>query len=448
MLGGIGCEETEIVKLRDCAYPMRLKVMLDYLVSSDKLDPFLFDPSSAISTKIRVINLARGATDTVSVLPSLPILFPLNQLKESLPSAIFIDFSVNDVTSNEQSIKLGTEALFRFLKFHPNLKNVPIFMIESLCADKGDHSFLSHLELAQFYDIPLFSHRSIIENSCHLKDIWGAVKGGMIKPHPPWRVHRNVAFSILQGLLSVIFDDPCYFGKKKSVKLSLHPSQSNFQSNSNTNFFNSRDLLDPYLVCEPLSFYEASEFFYYTHERQRKRAHHQMIISSSNNKINLTNFDGISFSNVGDSLWRLVEDRRGKAGWVNSNLNNNSSIDSSSSYIEFDILLSTTSPRVIIGYMKGYELLGKVKVSFPLHPDLLKDYSSQLRSIVLDGIDPTMKFKATQTHPISIKPSMDSYLNHETLSQNSKVLKTKLRITSLPTNGENQKFKIVFVISC
>ena len=156
-------------------------------------------------------------------------------------------------------------------------------------------------------------------------------------------------------------------------------------------------------------------------------------------------FDGVSFSNVGDSLWRLVEDRRGKAGWMNSNINNSSINSSSLSYIEFDILLSTTSPRVIIGYMKGYELLGKVKVSFPLHPDLLKDYSSQLRSIVLDGIDPTMKIKATQTHPISIKPSMDSYLHHETLSQ---VLKTKLRITSLPTNGENQKFKIVFVISC
>ena len=79
MVAGLGCVQKEFgLKFQACAYPSRMQRMLSELVGNRKL---------------YVINKAMGGSTTGGYLPSLPIV-----MKElgSRPSAIFIDYSVND----------------------------------------------------------------------------------------------------------------------------------------------------------------------------------------------------------------------------------------------------------------------------------------------------------------------------------------------------------------
>ena len=79
MVVGISCDQPEFgMTLQKCAYPARIQRKLSELVGNRKL---------------QVLNQAVGGSTTGGYLPSLPIV--LKEL-DKRPSAVFIDYSVND----------------------------------------------------------------------------------------------------------------------------------------------------------------------------------------------------------------------------------------------------------------------------------------------------------------------------------------------------------------
>jgi len=311
--------------------------ILDYLFVDSSIDPYNilneYEPTLTSS------NLAVGGYNTKAIVPTIPIMM---QGLDQPPSAVFIDFSVNDPFDSLGTLE-ATEALVRWL-----LETYPttaIFFVEAFCMPKGKMTFGIHRRVAMRYDIPLFSYRSSVEKHCLHPELWG--EDTII--HPPWHIHRNIAHTIVKALFSQRNCDengksPNYFPAMLSNH-SLPPPLSND--------------LQAFKVCTPISIYSASECI----KKKNKCRGQQNIVHAGG--------------------WELIEERNGKPGWIS---------DSQKSFIEFKVKFGKEDPRLIVGYLRSYEKLGNASIAFPR--------AKTTMNFVLNGF---LNSHASQTLPFVIR---------------------------------------------
>ena len=126
------CFENSQIGNELCAYPNRVGNLLNSLFVDDSLEPF--DLSATINSSrtkgIKISNLAIGGISTLGVAPILPILLDRLNSQHNVdkgssgsqqeedededPTAIFIDFSVNDVL--QVFFDLSLTFLFNFIE--------------------------------------------------------------------------------------------------------------------------------------------------------------------------------------------------------------------------------------------------------------------------------------------------------------------------------------------
>jgi len=377
MVRGQECEELGMIDV-PCAYPARVGKLLDYvfLNNSNNNNPFDIMRKNQIS----VMNLAKRASPLSGILPTIKIMLEKLIIP---PTALFVDFSVNDAFYDFKDMTLTNEVFVRFMR--ESYPETEVFFIESYCRPRAEKTYLVHRNISRHYGYPLISYRSAVGvENCKVPAIWGFQE--KITKHPPYFIHRNIAYSIVQAIFLMI--DKEY-------------TSNYMQSSPLPAPISSTDNLDKYRLCSPLSFYDADTLF---------------------PSINQTGVHYIS----GD--WKLMEDRKGKPGWISMEKN---------STIEFDIKLGG-NPRLMFGFLKGYEKLGSVELSFDGQTNK-HTKSGIYHKFTIQGIDPTYTTTQTFLELISLKYKIkgsDSYEIYQGL--------IRVRIKNL----SNEKFKINYILSC
>lgn len=377
-----------------CAYPIRVGNILNHLFVDQTADPFQLHFSSQETTNhIKVSNLARRGMPLPALLPSL---YHILKMVNPPPTAIFVDFTVNDEQVAVETLKQSVEAMVRFMR--RTFPSPELYFIQSYCSPHARANFNGELGVLRYYDIPVISYSSSMNGSSHCssKMVWGYDSLSSPPPptnaHPPWFIHQNIAYVIVQGLVTRFLDLECGNDHKKreieinqSLPSPIYPSSSLHK------------------VCSPLTYYDANEIF----------------ISGNTSGIHIYGKDEM----VKDGRWELREDRKDKAGWISSLKN---------SIIEFDVIFGSSNPRLIVGYLKSYEKMGKVTVSFP-------SLSGNGKDVELDGLDEMTH--SSQIFPFDITPKNTNKIGRIVPAFNTK---TKVRFKT--TN--NEKFKLSYVISC
>ena len=341
MVRGHDCHEGKFTE-DACSYPTRVGRILNHLFVSESIDPYHLEVSNSESEIfIPISNLARSATPTGGVIPSLSVML---ESLESPPSAIFVDFSVNDLFAIRRT-PIATEALIRFVR--ENYPSTEIFFVESFCADAGYNSYLTHKLVAEYYGVPFISYRSAVSPNCGSDHVWGFNKSSKHdrQMHPPWYVHRNIAYSIVQGLFRFIQEE-CSKDMRLDQKIIPLPSPHS-----------SLEELRSFEVCKPISYYDANE------------------------RLKSGDESGVLVYN---ESWRLFEDRKDKAGWISTK---------GGSVIEFDVEFGS-QPRLVIGFLRSYAGMGRAKLTFPDLP------GSRIEN--LNGLDLTSH--TSQTFPMFVYP--------------------------------------------
>jgi len=371
MVVGVKCNENSVIET-PCAYPARVGKLLDYIFLNNSTSGNPFDIMN--KNQISVINLSRHASPLSVILPFLNVILERMSIP---PTALFIDFSVNDAFSNFQDATLANEVFVRFMR--ESYPETEVFFIESYCSPQSEKTYLMHRKIATHYGYPFISYRSAVgAKSCQLQAIWGS-QGGITK-HPPYFIHRNIAYSIVQAIFLMI-NKECTSDYMQSPPLPTPISSANS--------------LKGYKVCSPLSFYDADTLF------------------PSNNQT------GIHYIS-GD--WKLMEDRKGKPGWISMKKNG---------IIEFDVKFGE-EPRLMFGFLKGYEKLGIAKLSF-------QGIDYKFKFHILNGIDSTST--TTQTFGMMISPA---YYN----VKEKKIMKYRGPLRVRIENLSNEKFKLNYIVSC
>jgi len=363
MVLGMNCKAPPFIK-EACAYSMRVGRLVDYLISDSSIDPYNihdeYEPTLTIS------NLAVMGSNTKALVPVIPVMM------ENLvtpPSAVFIDFSVNDPFDFDSTTE-ASEALVRWLlETYPS---TAIFFVEAFCMPKGKKTYGMHRSVAEHYNIPVFSYRSSVEKHCTHPALWGEdVEYHRALTHPPWPIHRNIAHSIVKALFS---QRKCSNGRSFNIYPSEEPLKAYPLPPPLSND------LQAFKVCSPISFYSAYECF----EKKKK--------CEKSGKV--TNNKG----------WKLIEDRKHKPGWITKK---------GGASIDFNVQFGEEDPRLIIGFLRSYEKLGNASVYFP-------NEDTKYHTI-LNGF---LNSHASQTVPRVIR-------NREVGMTDLSGLKTVVRITNI-----------------
>jgi len=363
--------------------------MLDRLFVDPTINPYIFSTSSnELYNKVKITNLGRSGTTTGGFLPSLH-----HMLKNLYPppTAIFVDFSINDAFVRLEEVRFANEALIRYLRREQSQSE--IFFIEALCSHRAKESAQIHLKLAEYYDIPLISFRSAVGGgkSCERKEIWGIFKNAHTNAHPLYYVHQNIAWSVVKGLF--------HFVKKECLRKDGKVEDDRKYKLPSKTMFDKEKLKD-FEVCNPISYYDANEMFNNKNKNDQIGKLGEGIISKG---------------------WELREDRRGKAGWISSKRGN---------IIEFNVTFGT-NPRLIVGFLKSYEKIGDATMTFP-------NINSKANKVDLIGLDEMSH--SSQTYPYVTVPLKNIKGKDFPAINTTTIIQFK--------STSSKKFKILYVVSC
>jgi hypothetical protein len=306
---------------------------------------------------ISLYNYASGGTTISSGMASLHVW--LQNPPDS--DLLLVDFIVNDAFSLEQFISskpgpVPTSLSAAYEQFilqtraaRPDLEIVFV----NTCALPRCSGVAAEIEaIAAHYGIPVISYAAVVKSASLTpelcgKDAWPYWWGDVKIAHTRWQVHQLMA-EMVQDCVVQRWGSYCAVGTRARVPVSLLP-----MLRPATTLNDASDLQKVSTCDSPTTFYSALELI-----GRAKRGEA---------------LEGIEAHN-----WPLTEDRANKPGFI---------AESSDAEIKFAVRFGT-NPRLILTYLRSYEGLGNVQMSFvgiPFPPEL-GGAASGIRLIELKGL--------------------------------------------------------------
>jgi hypothetical protein len=307
--------------------------------------------------EISLHNYATGGTTLTSGMASLHVW--LQNPPDS--DLLLVDFIVNDAFSLDQfsSSKPGpvpTSLSAAYEQFilqtraaRPDLEIVFV----NTCALPRCSKVAAEIEaIAAHYGIPVISYAAVVKAASLTPELCGKDAslqwwGPPSLAHTRWQVHQLMAETV-QDCVVQRWGNYCAAGTRARVPVSLLP-----MLRPATTLNNASDLQKVSTCDSPTTFYSALELI-----GRAKRGEA---------------LEGIEAHN-----WPLTEDRANKPGFI---------AESSDAEINFAVRFGT-NPRLILTYLRSYEGLGNVQMSFvgiPFPPEL-GGAANGIRSIELKGL--------------------------------------------------------------
>ena len=328
LTAGVLCDEGGRA-FKECSWPVRLLHALQ---------------AHFVGTEFELLNLAAGATTTVSALPSLAQWL---RHEELMPGLVFLDFGVNDgLEADAKALPAAMEQmLLTVRRMRPNL--LPIFTCTC-----GNPNCAGARELAKrtalWHGVPAVAFFPDYVES--LGVYLGAEVGAYWThfSHPPWPVHQAIAdivatcivggFSALCGPDTVTAESA---GGTGSPPVAAAPATLSLPAN-----MRAIDMCD----VPATAFFSAAA-----------------MEAAAASPSNASASGGNSTAEIVQSGWPLAEDRKGKPGWIS---------DSPTASISFRVTFGT-SPRLVLTYLRSYEGLARATMQFDDVPG---------RVVQLDGL--------------------------------------------------------------
>ena len=358
MIAGSKCKEGGL-EMTKCAYPARMELMLNFLFSKESFNPLVVNANntelmrkwSEHSNKVICIwNRAKAGTSTDVNAPLLPQLVAHSS---PTPSALFLDFSVNDgLLSNVQFNKgknkttpiLATESLILYMKKH--FPHLPIFFVEARCTVDSTKYYELKKQVLERHGVPLISYRDAAggPKECVNEYVWGKDT-----KHPPAPVHRNVAYAVVKAMLWLAEQHCTEFGDG---------GRSDGPSGRDAD---REHVQYPALLSEEEVGREEDAFarFHWTEPvySEGERAN----VSVCTSTMVYDSYDwyenkGGVVEKMGGRVrgdWKLYEDVSGKPGWIGTK---------KGSVMEFDVEFGER-PGLFVGFLRSYEKVGDALMS-------------------------------------------------------------------------------------
>ena len=265
----------------------------------------------------------------------------------------------------------------------------------------------SHLQAASNYNVSVIDYHHLVRHDIHSLtnsdeelDMRAKYWHATDFKHPEWPTHQLIAYVIaysweLERLRACQFiSDRKMIGDVDLIHTALH-SWIPYHQGHMPHHISKNEYWNRYQTCsQPISFYSARSHFNASNFFHGDKHDSGVRVTSGN--------------------WTLYEDKVGKPGWITTG--------PKGSTIEFDVKFGNGA-RLVIGYLKSYEGLGKVEVMTTLSTDIVE----------LNGLDVRQSF--SQTMPGRI---------YNIGNNRARNANTTVTITLLC----DCKFKLEYVVSC
>jgi hypothetical protein len=381
LTAGVQCDEGGRA-FKECSWPVRLLHALQ---------------AHFPGTEFELLNLAAGATTTVSALPSLAQWL---RHEEAKPGLVFFDFGVNDgLEADAKALPAAMEQmLLTVRRMRPNL--LPIFTCTC-----GNPKCAGARELAKrvalWHGVPAVAFFPDFVES--LGVFLGAEVGAYWShvSHPPWPVHQAIADVVATCIVGGVsaLCSPNTAAAESAGGTGSPPAAATPATLSLPADMRAVDMCDV----------PATAFFAAAAIEAAAAAPSNASASAGKN----------SSAAIVQSGWPLAEDRKGKPGWIS---------DSPTANISFRVTFGA-SPRLVLTYLRSYEGLACATMQFDDVPG---------RVVQLDGLH-----SAGSTARVSQAAMVAMDVSHSIFQGDGLELSGVLGFGILPFSTHTATFRVV-----
>jgi hypothetical protein len=346
---------------------------------------------------------------------------------------LFVDFIVNDAFYDQVTmhrpigvVPTSVSAAYEqfILQTRASRPDLEIVFVNTCALPRCVGLVREIANLAAHYGIPVISYADVVGEAsitaevC-LKDISPQWWGPPDQTHPRWQVHQLMAETV-QDCFVQRWGSYCSAGTRSRVPVSLTPMLRPATT------LNAASDLQKVSTCDnPTTFYSALELI----ERAKR---------------------GEALEGIESHNWPLTEDRANKPGFI---------AESSDAEIKFAVRFGDV-PRLIMTYLRSYEGLGNVQMSFmgiPFPPELGGAARGD-RSIVLEGLyasgSPELAAHVSQSFLLSLQVQHEAFQIGVGIGGLDGVVGFGINpgashtLRFKATGGDLHKFKLLTVTAC